>query len=102
MNRADSITSGQFAGIATPAQIEVAQKLGVIGWQWNRETVQKGTVRLHNDVESEFLPGRQKLASILIAEIEPDGSVKMGDTCDGFSAKAAAEKRRAARMKAAA
>lgn len=92
----DSICTGEFS-IATPDQIEAARKLAVIGWPWNHETVQGGVVRLYNQVTND-LPGRHRLGeTILIAEIEPNGAVKMGDRCDGFSAREAAAKRRARR-----
>lgn len=96
----DSITSN-LADFVTPGQVEAARKLAIIGWKWNTETIQKGVVRLRNNVELD-LPGRHKLGqSILIAEIHPDGAVRMGDACDGISvaesrARKAAFQRRAA------
>jgi len=80
----DSITS-DLADFVTPDQVEAARKLAIIGWKWNTETIQKGVVRLRNQVELD-LPGRHRLgSSILIAEIHPNGAVKMGDACDGIS-----------------
>lgn len=88
----DSITS-TLSDCVTPAQVEAARKLRIIGWKWNLETTQKGVVRLRNNVELD-LPGRHKLGqSILIAEIHPDGAVKMGDSCDGISVAATRARR---------
>ena len=77
-NNDTSVMTGAFDCV-TPDQVEVVRKLHIIGWRWTDETLQKGVLRLRNHPLSD-LPGRHKIGqSILIAEILPNGHVKMGD-----------------------
>lgn len=61
--------------VRTEAQLKTISVLRRLGWAFNIQTIQKGTVRLYN--ENRLLTG--KVLKTLVAEVFNDGRVRMSD-----------------------
>lgn len=61
--------------VRTESQLSACEKLKTMRWKWTDETIQKGTLRLW--LVNDLLTGKQ--LKHLVAEVLPDGRVKMGE-----------------------
>lgn len=61
--------------VRTEPQLSALEKLKTMRWKWTDEKIQKGVLRLY--LTNDLLTGKRLVH--LVAEVLPDGRVKMGE-----------------------